>query len=817
MKISYNWLKDYVKTELTPEETAKVLTNTGLEVEGMESFSSVEGGLEGFVIGQVTWCEKHPNADKLSVTRVDVGSGRELPIVCGAPNVAEGQKVVVAPVGTKLQMDNKEFEIKKTRIRGEISEGMICAEDEIGVGDSHEGIMVLDEDAPIGQPLKDYFEVEYDTVLEFDLTPNRIDGASHIGAARDLAAVLNMKQATPLHIPRVKDFGKDRDGLAIDIEIADTQGCPRYSGVTLSGVKVGPSPEWLQNRLKAIGLKPINNLVDISNFVLMETGHPLHFFDADKIAGQKVIIQRLKEGTPFTTLDEQERKLSGHDLMICDTEKPLCIAGVLGGIRSGVTEQTTHLFIESAYFDPKSIRNTAKRHNISTDASYRFERGADPNMTLYALKRAAMLVQQMAGGEVTSDITDRYPGPVSPARLTLSFSNLLKITGQKIPTDQIKKILQALDIKIASENDQGLDLEIPTYRVDVTREVDVIEEILRIYGYNQIEIPGKLNTSITITEGLDKEKYTHAVSTLLTGKGFYEIMSNSLTKSDYYKPLETYPEEKLVYLHNPLSQDLNCMRQTLLFGGLEAVVHNINRQRPDLKLFELGNCYASNPKASDENDPLKQYHEQTHLGLFMTGAFARESWLMGKTTTSFYHLKGHVEAILEKMGFDIRTFKKEEFENDIYSQGLRYKIKKQTLAEAGIVHNELLKRFDIENPVFFGDILWDKLLEYAGNNRVEYREVSKYPEVRRDLALLVDQEVRFNQIEELAYQSERKVLREVSLFDVYQGEKLGQNKKSYAVSFILQDEKQTLKDKQIDKIMDKLIRTFKEKLGAEIR
>ena len=817
MKISYNWLKDYVTTELTPEQTAKILTNTGLEVEGMESFSSVEGGLDGFVIGKVTWCEKHPNADKLSVTRVDIGSGRELPIVCGAPNVAEGQKVVVAPVGTKLHMNNKEFEIKKTKIRGEVSEGMICAEDEIGLGDSHEGIMVLDDRAPIGKPLKDYFSIEHDTVLEFDLTPNRIDGASHIGAARDLAAVLNMKEDTPLHIPKVDSFGKNRDGLAIDVEIADKQGCPRYSGVTLSGVKVKPSPEWLQNRLKAIGLNPINNLVDISNFVLMETGHPLHFFDADKIAGQKVIIQRLEEGTPFTTLDEEERKLSANDLMICDTEKPLCIAGVLGGARSGVTEQTTNLFIESAYFDPKSIRNTAKRHNISTDASYRFERGADPNMTLYALKRAALLVQEMAGGEITSDIIDRYPQPLSPVRLTLSFANLYKITGQEIPVNQVKNILHALDIEITGENEQGLDLQIPTYRVDVTREVDVIEEILRIYGYNQIEIPDKLNTSLTIPEGLEKEKYTHAISTLLTGKGFYEIMSNSLTKSEYYKPLETYPEEKLVYLHNPLSQDLNCMRQTLLFGGLEAVVHNTNRQRPDLKLFELGNCYSRNPQASDQNDPLKQYHEQTHLGLFMTGAFARESWLMEKSTSNFYHLKGHVEAILEKLGFDTRKFKKEEFENDIYSQGLRYKIKKQTLAEVGIIHHHLLKRFDIENPVFFGDILWDRLLQYAGNNRVEYREVSKYPEVRRDLALLVDQDVRFNQIEDLAYQSERKVLKEVSLFDVYQGEKLGKNKKSYAVSFILQDEKQTLKDKQIDKIMDKLIRTFKEKLGAEIR
>jgi len=816
MKISYNWLRDYVQTGLTPEEVAQILTNTGLEVEGMEQYSSVEGGLEGLVIGKVTSCQKHPNADKLSLTKVDIGTGRELPIVCGAPNVEEGQKVVVAPVGTRLHMNNQEFEIKKTKIRGETSEGMICAEDEIGMGDAHEGIVVLDDDAPVGKPLKDHFHIEEDTVLEFDLTPNRIDGASHIGAARDLAASLNLSGPTPLHIPSVDDFQKDRDGLAIDVEIADTEGCPRYSGLTVSGVNVGPSPEWLQNRLKAIGLNPINNLVDISNYVLMETGHPLHFFDADKIEGGRVVIQRLEEGTSFTTLDEEERRLSGHDLMICDTRKPLCIAGVLGGVDSGVSGDTQNLFIESAYFNPKYIRNTAKRHMISTDASYRFERGGDPNNTLYALKRAALLVRKIAGGAITSDIIDRYPEPVYPARVHLSQQNLSRLTGQDIPEQSVKTILQSLDIEILQETSQGWRLSIPTYRVDVTREADVIEEILRIYGYNQIKTPHKLNTSLTISEGLDKEKHTESISTLLTGKGFYEIMSNSLTKSDYYRELTTFPENRLVYLHNPLSQELDSMRQTLLFGGLETINHNINRQRPHLKLFEVGNCYAKDPHAK-ATDPLDQYREQTHLGLFLTGSFSRESWMMEQMDADFFHMKGYVEAILQKLGFDIRKFKKEEEENEVFQQALIYKIKKQPLAHVAMVHHSLLKGFDIEKPVFYGDILWDKLIDYAQNNVVEYRERSKYPEVRRDLALLVDQNVRFEQIESLAYQTERKVLQDVSLFDVYQGEKLGKNKKSYAVSFILQDEHQTLKDKQIDKIMNKLIKAFKEKLGAEIR
>ncbi len=816
MKISYNWLKDYVDTSLSPEEVAQILTNTGLEVEGREAFQSVEGGLEGLVIGRVTSCKSHPKADNLSITTVDVGMDSELPIVCGAPNVAEGQKVVVAKPGTKLFMNGKRTELKKTKIRGEVSEGMICAEDEVGLGDDHEGIIVLDDDAPVGGKVKDHFHVEEDTVLEIDLTPNRIDGASHIGVARDLVAYLRQKEDIKLKKPSLDHFKKDDDNLKIDVEIVNREACPRYSGVTLTNVNVEPSPEWLQNRLKAVGLNPINNLVDISNFVLLETGQPLHFFDADKIKDNTVLIQKLSEGTPFISLDEQEIKLSAEDLMICDNEKPMCIAGVLGGTNSGVTEHTKNLFIESAYFDPKHIRNTAKRHSLNTDASYRFERGADPNNTVYALKRAALMVKEIAGGNISSEIVDEYPDPIDKAPVDLNFDNLVRLTGMEIPLPVLRTILPALDIEIEEETERGMKLRIPTYRVDVTREVDVIEEILRIYGYNRIETPEKLNATLTYSEGTDREQYTDVISTLLTGKGFTEIMSNSLTKSAYYNDLTTFPENNLVYLHNPLSSDLNSMRQTLLFGGLEAVAHNINHQRPDLKLFEIGNCY-SRESTNESDDALKGFHEESHLGLFISGQFTGESWIQKQKPADFFHMKGYVENILDKLGFHMRQFKMEELETDIFDQGLRYKLKKHTVAEVGMVHQNILNKLDIETPVYFGDIYWGKAMELAENNRVEYKEIPKYPHVRRDLALLLNEDIRFKQIEDLAYKTEGKFLKDVSLFDVYQGEKLGENKKSYAVSFILQDEKQTLKEKHIDKIMKKLINTFKEQLGAEIR
>jgi phenylalanyl-tRNA synthetase beta chain len=816
MKISYKWLKNYIDTDLTPEEIAKILTNTGLEVEGIESYESIEGGLEGLVVGKVTACSKHPNADKLSITKVDVGEDRELPIVCGAPNVAEGQKVAVAKVGATLNMNDKPFEIKKTKIRGETSEGMICAEDEMGIGDSHEGIMVLNEDAQVGQPLKDYFEVETDTVLEIDLTPNRIDGASHIGSARDLVAYLRQTNGVELKKPDVSNFKKDDDALKIDVEIDNTEACPRYSGVTLTNIIVKQSPEWLQNRLKAIGLTPINNLVDISNFVLHETGHPLHFFDADKIQGNKIIVQTLPEGTAFRTLDDEERKLSSKDLMICDTKNPLCIAGVLGGVHSGVTEQTKNVFIESAYFNPKYVRKTAKRHGLSTDASYRFERGADPNNTLFALKRAALLVKELAQGNISSDIVDNYPNLIPNAKVNLKLDNLSKIGGISIDLQTLKNILASLDIYILNETNDELELQIPTYRVDVTREVDVIEEILRIYGYNNVETTQKLKSSLSYTEDIDKEKYSDAISEFLAGKGFNEIMCNSITKADYYNDLQTYPKANLVVLHNPLSNDLNAMRQTLLFGGLETIAFNRNRQRADLKLFEIGNCYGLLNKEQTEN-VLDNYSEESHLGLFLTGNLQRESWSVKSQPTNFFHLKGYVENILSRMGIDINKLKVEEIENDIFAQGLIYKLKKQTLVTFGIVHENLLEQFDIDTDVFYADMKYGKLLQLAEKHTITYKEIPKFPEVRRDLALLLDDDIKFDHIRELAYQSERKFLKNVSVFDVYRGEKLGANKKSYGVSFILQDEQKTLTDKQIDKIMNKFINTFKEKLGAEIR
>ncbi len=822
MKISYNWLKDYVTTDLSPEEISKILTTTGLEAEGIKRFKPIETELDSLVIGKVTSCKKHPDADKLSLATVDVGEDRELPIVCGAPNVDEGQKVIVAKVGTVLKVKGKDFPIKKAKIRGEVSEGMICSEDEIGMGDSHEGIMVLEDNAPVGQSVKDYFNIEEDTVIEIDLTPNRIDGASHIGAARDLVAYLKQNQEINLNIPSVENFHVDNNTLDIPVEIKNPEACPRYSGVTMTNIKVKPSPDWLQNRLKAIGIQPKNNLVDISNYVLHETGHPLHFFDADEIKGNKVVIQTLNEGTQFETLDEEERKLSSEDLMICNSEGPMCIAGVLGGIESGVTEGTKNLFIESAYFNPKYIRKTAKRHGINTDASYRFERGTDPNNTLYALKRAAILVKELTGGEISSEIKDEYPRKIEKQKVKLPFKKLFNLTGQQMKPEKVKNILESLDFQIEEETSEHLYIAVPTYRVDVERDVDVIEEILRIYGYNNIQIHEKLNTSLTHSEGIDREKYSETISNILTGMGFYEIMSNSITNDDYYESLKTYPKEKLAYLHNPLSNDLNCMRQTLVFGGLESISYNYNHQRPDLKLFEIGNCYRLNGELQDpeKNDEiLKHYNEQTHLALFVTGNLLKENWITGTKTpqSSIFHLKGYVDSILSKLGFDLKKIKSDETESDVFEQGLRYKLKKNLLAEFGTVSNKLLQNFDMENEVYYADLYWDKLIQLAENNKVAYKEISRFPEVRRDLALLIDDSVKFEDIRDLAYQAERKFLKEVNLFDVYKGEKLGENKKSYAVSFILQDEKQTLKDKQIDKIMDKLIKTYKDKLDAEIR
>ncbi|OFX83279.1 MAG: phenylalanine--tRNA ligase subunit beta [Bacteroidetes bacterium GWF2_33_16] len=815
MKISYNWLKSYIDAELQPDEIAKILINTGLEVENVEKFETVKGGLEGLVIGKVTSCKKHPNADKLTCTTVDIGNGLELPIVCGASNVAEGQKVVIATEGTKLYFGDKEITISKTKMRGEVSEGMICAEDEIGLGTSHAGIMVLDEKAVIGTPAKEYFNIESDTVFEIGITPNRIDGASHIGTARDVVAFLSQTQKINLLKPSVDQFKIDNNKLKIDIEIENLEACPRYTGITISGITIEPSPQWLQNRLKAIGLKPINNLVDISNFVLHETGQPLHFFDADKIEGKKVIIKTLKDGTSFLTLDEQERKLSADDLMICNSNKGMCIAGVFGGIESGVTENTKNVFIESAHFNSVFIRKTAKRHGLHTDASFRFERGSDPNITVYALKRAALLIKEIAGGEISSEIIDVYPNKIKECMVELTFKNLKRLIGKEIENGLVKQILTSLDIKIISEDNEKLVLEVPTYRVDVTREVDAIEEILRIYGYNNVEISEHVNSSLSYIQHPDKEKVQNIISDLLSNNGFTEIMCNSLTKADYYNESESYKSANLVNIVNALSQDLNVMRQTLLFGGLETIEYNKNRRNKDLKLYEFGNVYRL--KDSKNENPLKNYNEEFHLSLFISGNKTDENWIIKEEPTSFYLLKSFVENILERLGFDLNRSTINSINSDVFSEGLSYNYNEKTIVEFGILNKKLTKKFDLDFPVYFADFSWDHVLKVMAKHTIRFAELPKYPEVRRDLALLLNKEVQFGKIKELAFNSERKLLKKVSLFDVYEGEKIGSDKKSYAISFILQDETKTLTDKQIDKIMENFVRVFEKELEAKIR
>lgn len=815
MKISYNWLKEYIKTDLAPEELSVILTNIGLEVESMETFQSVKGGLEGLVIGKVMECSKHPDADKLSLTKVDVGTGELLSIVCGAPNVAAGQKVVIATIGTTLYFGEETVVIKKGKIRGQESHGMICAEDEIGLGTSHEGIMVLDESAKIGQEAKEYFKIENDIVFEIGLTPNRVDGSSHIGVARDLAAYLSQTKSTSYTRPSVDNFKVDNTSLSIPVEIKNTEACPRYSGVTISKIKIKESPDWLKNKLKAIGLKPINNVVDITNFVLHETGQPLHAFDAKYITGKKVIVNTLKQGTKFTTLDELERELSNEDLMICNTEEGMCIGGVFGGHKSGVSENTTEVFLESAYFNPVYVRKTSKRHALQTDSSFRFERGVDPNNTIYALKRAAMLIKELGEGEISSEIVDVYPAKIEDFRVEIKYPHVDRLIGKVIEREQIKKILTALEIKIVNENNDGLTLDVPPYRVDVTREADVIEEILRIYGYNNVEIPSAVKSTMAYAPKPDRNKWKNMVSDLLSNKGFNEAMSNSLTKASYYEELKPFNAENTVKILNPLSADLNAMRQTLLYGGLEAIIYNENRKNQHLKLYEFGNCYSFNESNANGNN-LSKYREEEHLALFIAGDKKNINWNSPAVKSDFYQIKSFAELILIKMGYKIDALKQTEISNDIFSYGLSYELNNKTLVEIGLVEKSLRKAFDIENEVFYADFAWDLLIKYLPASK-QFQPISKYPEVKRDLALLVDKKVTFSKIKELAYKAERQLLKNVSIFDVYEGDKLGENKKSYAVSFILQDDNKTLNDKQIDKIMNKLIQSYERELEAKIR
>ncbi|MBO3116496.1 phenylalanine--tRNA ligase subunit beta [Winogradskyella sp. DF17] len=808
MKISYNWLKQFININWKAEKTGELLTDLGLEIEGIEPFESVKGGLEGVVIGEVLTCGQHPNADRLKVTTVDIGEENPLQIVCGAPNVATGQKVPVATIGTTLYTPEGEaWKIKKGKIRGEESHGMICAEDELGLGESHDGIMVLDPKLKVGSPAATVFKVEKDEVFEIGLTPNRADAMSHYGVARDLKAGLLQKEISlELITPSVSSFHVDARALKIDVDVKDKEKCPRYCGVTISGVKVEASPSWLQNRLRAIGLSPINNIVDITNYVLHELGQPLHAFDAHKISGNKIEVKTCAAGTSFTTLDGEERKLDAEDLMICDAEKPMCIAGVFGGIDSGVTEQTTNIFLESAYFNPVSIRKTAKRHGLNTDASFRFERGIDPNITEYALKRAALLIIDIAGGEITSDISDSYPNKIKDYEVRLSFDNAKRLIGEEIPRETIKSILTSLDIKVNNVTEAGLGLTVPAYRNDVQREADIIEEILRVYGYNNVGTTEKLNASISNSTRFEDYKLQNVISNQLASQGFFEIMANSLTTASYNSLSDAINDDHNVEMLNPLSQDLGVMRQSMLFSGLEAVAHNINRKRSDLRLFEFGKTYHNYESGREE---------YKHLSLFVTGNSTEERWNATVKPSDFFYLKGIIDAVLERLGLNQTT--SAPTKQDILSEGLVISKGKHKLVNFGLVKKSVLKDFGISQPLLYADFNWDNILSLAKHNAITFTPIPKYPEVRRDFALLIDNTVSFDDIYSIAKNTEKKLLKNINLFDVYEGENLPEGKKSYAVSFTLQDENKTLTDKQIDKIMSKLQANFENKLGAELR
>ena len=815
MNISLNWLRDYLKTDLEVEKICEILTSIGLEVGGYEKFESIRGGLKGLVIGEVKTCEAHPDSDHLHITTVDLGDGRLTPIVCGAPNVAAGQKVIVATIGTVLYDGDKEFVIKKSKIRGQESEGMICAEDEIGIGHDHAGIIVLPADTRVGMPASEYYHITTDYTIEIDITPNRADGASHLGVARDLAAYLQQKQDIHYTLPSVETFQVDHNTAGISIEVQRPEACPRYAGVCIEGVKVQESPEWLQTKLKAIGLHPINNVVDITNFILFELGQPLHSFDKDKIKGNQVIIRSFPNGTKFTTLDGVERELNENDLMVCNAEEPMCIAGVFGGLESGITENTTNVFLESACFDPVFVRKTARRHGLNTDASFRFERGTDPNIVIYALKRAALLIKELGGGQITSEIIDIYPDPVADFEVEVKYNNIDRLIGKAIGHKKKKKILSSLEIKIVRENTESLLLHIPPYRVDVRREADVIEDILRIYGFNNIEVPAKVNSTLSYSEKPDDFQLKNKIADLLAANGFNEIMNNSLTKASYFENSATYKPENTVMLFNPLSSDLNAMRQSLLFGGLETIAYNINRKNSNLRLFEFGKAYTFHQKEGDNH--LKQYQEKDKLALFITGNKTLASWNSKEQKTDFFNLKCYAEMILNRLGFKITNLNTDVCSEDIYREGLTYTQNGKHIATIGMLTHKVLKITDIEQEVYYAEFSWDNILKVVKNHTITFTPMPKFPAVKRDLALLLDKKVSFKEVRELAMRTEKNLLKSVNLFDVYEGEKLGTDKKSYAVSFTLQDEEKTLTDKQIDRIMNKLIGTYQHILGAEIR
>lgn len=820
MNISYNWLKEYINFNLTPDELGAALTSLGLECGTIEKVETIKGGLEGLVVGEVLTCENHPDSDHLHITTVNLGDGNPTQIVCGAPNVAAGQHVIVATVGTKLYDGDKEFAIKKSKIRGVESFGMICAEDEIGVGKSHDGIIVLPNEIPAGTLAKDYYNVKDDYVLEVDLTPNRIDGGSHYGIARDLSAWLNI-HGTPaeLHRPNVDSFKSDCANGAVDVIVENTEACPRYCGVTIRNVKVQESPEWLRNYLTAIGQRPINNIVDITNFILLGMGQPLHCFDLAKVTGEKVIVKTVEAGTKFVTLDEVERTLTDRDLMICNTEVPMCIGGVFGGLDSGVTEQTTDIFLEAAYFHPTWIRKTARRFGLNTDASFHFERGIDPNDVIYNLKLAALLVKELAGGEICGEIVDKKAVDFPAFPVTLSYNYVNSLIGKNIPTDTVKSILKSLEIKITKETETELNLLVPTYRVDVQRPCDVVEDILRVYGYNNVEFDESVRSNLSYKSIVDvKNDLQKLIAEQLTACGFNEIMCNSLTAESYYENLNAYPQNECVKLMNALSNDLNVMRQTLLFGGLESVAHNINRKMANLKMYEFGNVYHFNPNADQSEKILAPFSEHTALGLWMTGNDIDGNWAKKESKVSVFDLKAVVENIFARLGIENNELVITQSKNDIFSAKLDICNRgNKTIGSLGIVKYSILKKMDIEQPVFYAEFDWDVLVKMAAKKKVTFTDLPKTQPVKRDLALLVDQSVTFEQIEKIIKASEKKLLKGVSLFDVYEGKNLEAGKKSYAISITLQDAEKTLQDKQIDNVMNKIISNLEREAGAKLR
>ncbi len=819
MNISYNWLKDYLHTDVAPDELAKILTSIGLEVGTVETVQTIKGGLEGLVVGRVLTCVPHENSDHLHVTTVDVGQGEPLQIVCGAPNVAAGQKVVVATLGTVLYSGDESFTIKRSKIRGVESFGMLCAEDEIGIGTSHNGIITLPDDTPVGMAAKDYYGVKDDAVIEVDITPNRADAISHYGVARDAAAYFVAHgQPVSLTRPSVDNFKIDNHNLTIPVEVEATDDCPRYAGITISGVKIAESPQWLQDRLNAIGLRPISNVVDAANYILHAFGQPLHTFDAAKIKGGKIVVKKCAEGTKFTTLDGVERTLSAADLMICNAEEPMCLAGVFGGLDSGISDSTTDIFIECAYFNPVTIRKTARRHGLNTDASFRYERGIDPNNTIYVLKLAAMLIKEVAGGTISSDIVDVYSKKIDDFTVEITREKINTLIGKEIPAETVELILKGLEIKILKKTDTGYTLQVPAYRVDVQRDVDVIEDILRIYGYNNVEISASLRSNLSYSPRPNSSALQRQISEQLTACGFNEIVNNSLTKSSYYGDEGIYPAANCVRIINALSNDLGVMRQTLLYGGLESIAHNANRQNADLKFYEFGNCYHFHAENRRPDEALSPYSEELHLGLWICGKRNVPTWSRGEEKSSFFELKAHVQNVLKRLGVNLQNVQTEKFNNDLIAEGLALRtVSGKLLAEIGIVAADTLKRLDIATPVYYADLQWKTLLKESAKHKIVYADIAKFPEVKRDLALLIDKNVEFAEIERIACETERKLLRNITLFDVYEGKNLEAGKKSYAVSFTLQDNDKTLKDSQIDAIMQKLIKNFEEKLGAKLR